>query len=199
MVQLSCRSFQRLTSPILFLSILWLLVHRYALNSTILREESERLGPFSSVRCTSTDNPRHRRCHFRNVCINRTSGRVFYYRPQHHMRVPLVDVSFSTGLPQPLVFIRAGIPANFSIAVDVVYSRLPERDYDELNEDVAIIYEPFWPANFGHAIGDDFFPFWRLLRRFRLLGRNNGYRMFLTGVHWFCNGTRDERCGSYLT
>ncbi|KAI9018362.1 hypothetical protein DFJ74DRAFT_219578 [Hyaloraphidium curvatum] len=184
----------RLAGPALAFLLLWSLTGRPVLHPSGRDPRlNGRLGPYSTVRCTGTEDPRHRRCHFRNVCVNRTSGRIKFYRVPSHADVPLVDSDFSTGLPKPLAYLRAQIPANFSIAVDVTYEHLPSADFEEMEEDVALIYEPFWPANFGHALGDDFFPFWRLIRRFKLLGSPRGYRLLLTGIHWYCNGTRDER------
>lgn len=190
----SRRSLLRLLQPAAILWLIWLILDRTRLPHGHFAAEDDALGRFSTIRCTATENPRHRRCHFRNVCLNRTSGRVSFYRPLEHSQVPLVDTSFSTGMPKPFLFIRAQIPANFSFAVDVTYSPLPESEYEEMREHVGIIYEPFWPANFGHALGDDIFPFWRLLRRFKLLDARNGYRLFITGIHWYCNGTRNEQC-----
>jgi hypothetical protein len=117
-------------------------------------------------------------CLFKNVCFQQ-NGQLLYFHQQHF---PLfTSRRFRTGdkvhetFPDPLLFTTPedkkrfkglfGYQMQSQFKPDVVRRSLNVTNYF-LETDVVVLFDSFWPENFGHAMGDDFFRVWKMLRRF---------------------------------
>ncbi|GJN94338.1 hypothetical protein Rhopal_007412-T1 [Rhodotorula paludigena] len=55
---------------------------------------------------------------------------------------------------------------------EIVYAPMPENSRWS-DAETAVLQEAFWPENFGHSMGDDFLPVFRLARSFGLWSRSD--------------------------
>lgn len=147
-------------------------------------------------RCVHARDPGRRSCHFRNVCLrllppttlkdqrlatprNSTPivvGKILYYRDPDTSHVPLDALLSMTLQPLRVRSWEPQFPEPLAIP-EIIQSSIPSSAV--FREGVVAWMGSYWPTNFGHAIGDDFFPIFRLLRRFGFLGRSRDTRILM--------------------
>jgi hypothetical protein len=84
-----------------------------------------------------------------------------------------VGSPIQTAFDDPLVIINAADHSKFHTKLTPIirFGEIPS-DATTISQEVVVMFDPFWPENFGHAMGDDFFRVWRLLHRFDLITRD---------------------------
>ncbi|POY75533.1 hypothetical protein BMF94_1436 [Rhodotorula taiwanensis] len=145
---------------------------------------------YSSNRCIGAahlgPNLDATRCHFENVCIelqaiNRQaqqysyasdwqphqSVKMTYYRPPVARDTPHYS-NRQHDIQRPWVRLHT----DAYLVPEIVYEPLPSDAVWSPAEN-AILQEAFWPENFGHAIGDDFFSAYHLARSFGAWDRSD--------------------------
>lgn len=118
-----------------------------------------------------------RSCHFKHVCLEWRSRKFFYFRPEFARDYPLKtnkDVTRpANGLEetifreQPYIATRKA-DLDTGVTPQVVLAKIP-TDSLVVWLDYGVLFDAFWPENFGHALGDDFFPAWRIAKTFNVL------------------------------
>ncbi|GAA5820822.1 hypothetical protein JCM11251_001830 [Rhodosporidiobolus azoricus] len=126
-----------------------------------------------------------RRCHFKNVCVrllpldasvglkwdtdtNTTIELTYYKNPLLVGGTKIWSTTQGGDEESWLMTDR-----DHNLTTKTVFEEVPK----ELKkvETPTVLMGSFWPHNFGHAIGDDLFPAFRLLRQFNLLRPDNYY------------------------
>ncbi|GAA6037485.1 hypothetical protein JCM8097_008211 [Rhodosporidiobolus ruineniae] len=124
---------------------------------------------------------RQRSCHFKNVCVRllpiehlthdtetNTTVELTYYKSPLLLGGPQVW-STSQGADEPWVMTDRD---HFLTKKDV-YEEMPSKA--RFVQEPTVLMGAFWPHNFGHALGDDMLPAFRLLRNFDLVEKDNYY------------------------
>lgn len=124
------------------------------------------------------------RCHFRNVCLSleeevgtdydfnrfdkhnrmrkKSSVTLKYYRPAVARKAPLYWMS-DFPLEKGASWVKIG--RDSSLTPDIIYHSIPPETMWSPTK-TTVLTEAFWPENVGHALGDDFFPIYRLAKSF---------------------------------
>ncbi|KAK4047101.1 hypothetical protein OIO90_006303 [Microbotryomycetes sp. JL221] len=150
----------------------------------LIAQQRQDLQPnplYSSVDCHGTEgvsNPVDNKCRFRNVCLellplpqNRAMldadkdnapeyAKLYYYRPSWLKQAPLYWFKgYAHKEPWSRIdwagTLKPTIMDDF-VPVDSWWSTAP----------TTILTEAWWPENFGHALGDDYLPIYRLAKYF---------------------------------
>lgn len=103
--------------------------------------------------------------------IQKSSVSLFYYRPIQAKQSPIF---WYDEFPQEGPWVR--IDRDSSLTPTMIYSPLsqePEITYWSPAQ-TSVLTESFWPENYGHALGDDFLPIYRLATSFGLWSRDLG-------------------------
>ncbi|KAI5477587.1 glycosyltransferase family 61 protein [Pseudohyphozyma bogoriensis] len=124
------------------------------------------------------------RCHFKNVCIRLlepldpyatyptmnppSSVEMIYYRPSSAREAPVFWYDgHSNDMPWVRIDRDSGLTPSFK------FNELPQDAWWAPAE-TTVLTEAFWPENFGHALGDDYLPVYRLAKSFSLWSRDIG-------------------------
>ncbi|GAA6033699.1 hypothetical protein JCM8097_004388 [Rhodosporidiobolus ruineniae] len=124
---------------------------------------------------------KHRHCHFKNVCVK--------LLPIDHLRYD-TETNYTVGLTYYKSPLLAGGPEIWSttqsneepwLMTDRDHYLLKTESLEPMPKNRRFVKEPtvimgsFWPQNFGHALGDDSLPAFRLLRQYELVQKDNYY------------------------
>ncbi|GAA6034785.1 hypothetical protein JCM8097_001168 [Rhodosporidiobolus ruineniae] len=144
-----------------------------------------------------------RRCHFQNVCARllpldapgmkwdtdtNTTIELTYYRDPRLGGGSTIWSTETRESEEPWLM----TDRDHYLTVREVYGEMPREK--ELVEPPTVLMGAFWPANFGHALGDDLLPAFRLLQLFSLLRPDNYYAFHQSclsrGGHDGCRNAR---------
>lgn len=141
---------------------------------------------YSGSNCVGPGDDVNARCHFKNIGIQLTgepvnpdhpksnvaqSFKLLYYRPAEMKAdgdtpnsVPPIywHERFKSAGP----WARFASPTGAAVIPLVLYGDgIPENAFWSTSENT-VFTGSFWPENYGHALGDDFFPIYRLAKQF---------------------------------
>lgn len=135
------------------------------------------LKPHSAHRCLHRHlGTKGARCRFRNVCVD-ANGTMLYFDPQGTAEDYLRE-------PRPFAWLHKDPLGKVPLKLKLVNGEPPQNA--NWSPHPAVLFHPFHPVNFGHALDDDFFGAFRLLRPFGL--QHNRDMIFLT------DDTRIDEC-----
>ncbi|GAA5879965.1 hypothetical protein JCM8547_008602 [Rhodosporidiobolus lusitaniae] len=124
---------------------------------------------------------RQRSCHFKNVCVRLVPIGAKQYDTDLNATIELTYYKSPMLLGGPQVW-STSQPADAPWLMSDRNHYLSKKDvYEPMPTNVQFVKTPsvlmgsFWPHNFGHALGDDMFPAFRLLRNFGLVRKDNYY------------------------
>lgn len=192
-------------------------VGTYKRKSVAPKPRSHRGPVYSSHNCIGLhqDGPEldNNRCHFKNVCLElldfpvrsnaaedptyvysdegqpRQSMRMTYHRPPQARNAPLY---WSDNFHPKRPWVR--VARESYLTPELEFSPIPD-DALWAPAEHAILQEAFWPENFGHSMGDDFLPAYRLAKAFGAWDRSDT-QLIMHPPCWYRDGA-DRGCANH--
>ncbi|GAA5905305.1 hypothetical protein JCM6882_003740 [Rhodosporidiobolus microsporus] len=124
---------------------------------------------------------RERHCRFSNVCVRLLPLDQFQHDSETNTTVELTYYKSPMLLGGPEIWSTTQDEDKPWLMTDRDHFLTKRTVYEAMPRNVRFVEEPtvlmgsFWPHNFGHALGDDLFPAYRLLRNFDLVRPDNYY------------------------
>ncbi|GAA5972796.1 hypothetical protein JCM11641_003945 [Rhodosporidiobolus odoratus] len=165
----------------------------YSSASSLLTRESTDLSRFSWHQCISGaewgnsgtalpgDPVRNRQCHFKNVCVRLLPLSEFKHDTDTNTTIELTYYKSPMLKDGPEIWDEPRREAKPWLMTDRDHYLSRREVWEPLPKGARFVKEPtvlmgsFWPLNFGHALGDDMFPAFRLLKQFELVRPDNYY------------------------